>query len=546
VPGKSFSNQFEALFNNASVGIILVNSSGEIITANGFALNMFGYREKELISQKLDILIPQEYLKKHRHHHQDYFMHPESRSMGNELEIYALHKKGGKIPVEISLGHYAIRKENYAIAVIKDISEKKEREEELKELAIELEEKIEARTLELKATVRQLKENISYIRKKDEALQKVNHFLENLLWYAGTIIIATDPNGIITVFNPTAEKLLGYSAAEVIGKKEISIFHLPDETKERAKILSRELNKSVKPGFDTYVAKARFNIAEEAEWTLVRKDKTTFPASVTVSALHDEEDKITGYLGVAADISERKKTMENLEQALEKEKQLGELKSRFVSVASHEFRTPLSTILSSVYLLSKYTTTEEQPKREKHIERIDSSIKLLNEILNDFLSIGKIEEGRVQVRKTKFDVVKEISLATDEMRNLLKTGQEFIHNHSGTGMISLDPVLFRHIVTNLLSNAIKFSPEESLITIKTTTRNKSLTLSVKDTGIGIPEEDQKHLFERFFRAANAENIKGTGLGLHIVAKYTELMNGTIICKSRLQQGTEFIITFNAV
>lgn len=240
-------------------------------------------------------------------------------------------------------------------------------------------------------------------------------------------------------------------------------------------------------------------------------------------------------------IEETEEKDKELMEALSREKELGELKSRFVSVASHEFRTPLSTVLSSIYLLQKYTTSEEQPKREKHIQRIISSVNLLTDILNDFLSVGKIEEGKIQARFSTFEINRNIAETIAEMQTISKPGQQIRYMHTGESTVELDPGLFKHITLNLLSNAIKFSPENSDIYISTEVNDAEIVVKVKDSGIGISKADQEHLFERFFRANNAINIQGTGLGLHIVSKYAELMNGTITCKSDLDQGTEFTV-----
>jgi PAS domain S-box-containing protein len=243
-------------------------------------------------------------------------------------------------------------------------------------------------------------------------------------------------------------------------------------------------------------------------------------------------------------IKENQQKDRELREALDREKELGELKSRFVSVASHEFRTPLSTVLSSTYLLQKYQTTEDQPKREKHIQRIISSVNLLTDILNDFLNVGRIEEGKIQVRFSLTNVQKVINDTISELVTIRKSSQTVTYTHDGNTEMELDPSMFKHIIINLLSNAIKFSPENSEIKIHTSITAAGLELRIKDQGIGIPAEDQEHLFERFFRATNAMNIQGTGLGLHIVAKYAELMNGKIVCKSEPGEGTEFVITFN--
>ena len=243
-------------------------------------------------------------------------------------------------------------------------------------------------------------------------------------------------------------------------------------------------------------------------------------------------------------LTELEISKEELLKALSKEKELGDLKSRFVSMASHEFRTPLSTILSSASLVSKYIKEEEQDKRDKHINRIKSAVNNLTDILNDFLSFGKIEDGKVMAHFTLFNIKELITTVCNEMAGIVKTGQQIIYHHQGGQMVQLDPSLLRNVMINLLSNAIKFSPLDGKIEVKSELNDTHILLTVKDNGIGISEEDKNHLFERFFRGANVTNIQGTGLGLHIVEKYVELMNGNIDFESKLEKGTSFTITFD--
>jgi signal transduction histidine kinase len=235
---------------------------------------------------------------------------------------------------------------------------------------------------------------------------------------------------------------------------------------------------------------------------------------------------------------------DELEKALSKEKELSDLKTRFVSMASHEFRTPLSTILSSASLVGKYTLTEEQNKRDKHIQRIRSAVSNLTDILNEFLSIGKLEEGRIQVNPSEFNLRQHTELVCNEMQSILKPGQHIRVGHRGPETVTLDLSLFRNIIINLVSNAIKFSPEGAAIDVETEVDGGRSSIRVRDHGIGISEDDRKHLFERFFRGKNATNIQGTGLGLHIVSKYAELMHGSIGVESELEQGTTFTVQFN--
>ena len=243
-------------------------------------------------------------------------------------------------------------------------------------------------------------------------------------------------------------------------------------------------------------------------------------------------------------LQQLQESKDELSKALSKEKELSDLKSRFVSMASHEFRTPLSTILSSASLVAKYTQTDEQAKRDKHIMRIKSSVSNLTDLLNEFLSIGKIEDGKVMAHMVVFNMKELLQSICNELQAIAKPRQKIVLTHTGDALVTLDPSLLRNVLINLLSNAIKFSPEGGLISVASTTKENSISLCVKDSGMGISVDDQEHLFERFFRGKNATNIQGTGLGLHIVSKYIELMNGQINFESELEKGTEFIITFN--
>jgi signal transduction histidine kinase len=303
----------------------------------------------------------------------------------------------------------------------------------------------------------------------------------------------------------------------------------------------------------------------------LRKDGSEFPVEISLGHFETAESKyVIAFISditkrqeseeeirklntsleekVASRTNELQKTLielqaskDSLTKSLEKEKEVNDLKSRFVSMASHEFRTPLSTILSSVSLLAKYETTEEQPKRDKHIDRIKSSVKTLTDILNEFLSLGKIEEGKVEINFESFDLTLFIQGVINEMNVLLKNGQELIHENHGITDCYSDASLLKNVLINLVSNAIKFSPENNEIKIATSLQDGHIQIKVIDHGMGIPENDQVHLFERFFRATNATNIQGTGLGLHIVGRYVELLKGKISYQSQLEAGSIFCI-----
>lgn len=232
-----------------------------------------------------------------------------------------------------------------------------------------------------------------------------------------------------------------------------------------------------------------------------------------------------------------------LEKSLLLERELGELKSRFVSMASHEFRTPLSTVLSSVSLIGRYTESDQQANREKHINRVKSTVAHLTAILNDFLSMNKLEEGRIQTFFEDFDPIELFHEVIEEMKTILKPNQQLINLHSTNGMlVRSDRKIIKNTLINLISNAIKYSKEDGKINCNINVNEKVLDFSVSDEGIGIPDEDQKHLFDRFFRASNVTNIEGTGLGLNIVKKYLEMLDGDISFVSKLYIGTTFNVS----
>ena len=206
-------------------------------------------------------------------------------------------------------------------------------------------------------------------------------------------------------------------------------------------------------------------------------------------------------------------------------------------MASHEFRTPLSTVLSSAALISRYTKEDEQDKRDKHIKRIKDSVKHLNELLEDFLSLGKLDEGRIKAETCTFNVKEFLEEVIDEMKSMLKERQSINQHYAGANEFVTDKRLLKNILINLLGNAIKFSAESAVITLEVREENAHLMLSVKDEGMGISEEDQQHLFSSFFRGKNALNIEGTGLGLHIVRRYVDLLKGSIQLESKLNSGT---------
>lgn len=386
------------------------------------------------------------------------------------------------------------------------------------------------------------------------------HF-EAIFHEAAIGILVTNAEFNMILSNEFAHNLFGYSESELLGQN-ISIL-IPNHLKGRHeghlhKLNHQPISRPMGAGLDL---KAK------------RKDESLFPIEISLS--HFKENDQMYYIAFVSDVTlKRKVEMElilknqeinqlnesleeevkartqalqntlaqleiqthELENALQKEIELGDLKTRFVSMASHEFRTPLTSILSSAALIEKYTAEDQQPKREQHIQRIKSSVSHLTEILEEFLSVGKLEAGKVEVRPEDFSISEFFEDLVSALAGMKKPGQDIeLLISDPSSRFSTDTSMLRKILLNGLSNAIKFSQKNVFLRVKML--ENSMEIIIQDQGIGISEQDQKHLFERFFRGGNANIIPGTGLGLHIMDRYVRLIQGQLTLTSELDQGT---------
>jgi len=395
-------------------------------------------------------------------------------------------------------------------------------------------------------------------------------------------IFLIDTEGTVLMANLAAQRLFGYERDEIIGKNISLLMPSPH----------RELHDTYVHNYLNTGIKRIIGIGREIEG--VHKNGTLFPARLAVSEIIlNHEHYFTGIIHDLSDIKIAENKLirlnqeleeiviertvelqdavnrlldtnkllngaidkhkaseaalmliqEELKKSLEKEKELGILKSRFMSMASHEFKTPLSSILSSAGLVSRYDGPDQASDRSRHIEKIKSSVNHLNNILTDFLSVNRLEEGIFEPLVSQFTLDALLKDLKSDMEGLLKKGQKLIFQVTDPEIeLSSDKNILRNILYNLLSNAIKYSDETKSITCRVIPVGNNVSIEIIDEGMGIPLEDQKYIGSRFFRASNAINIQGTGLGLNIVDSYLHLLNGSLSFTSHPGLGTTFTIT----
>lgn len=492
---------FKLVFTSIEEGLIITNSDGEIVFLNMRTQELFGYSEAELIGQKVEFLIPRKYHGNHKAHRDGYVANPSRKSMGMGRHLEALCKDGSTFYTEISLNHIDINEQTFVVALVTDISKRVAAEKRIKQLNAELEEKVDKRTKELE---------------------------ESQVLYSA--VAQNFPNGTINVF----DKHLNYIFAE--GKE---LFNLGITSKKLigTSYLDR-LSPSVRPTIETALLQV-FN-GKKKDFEVEYRGQSY---NINAVPLFNDNKEIDKILVVEKNITQQKLVKQQLEDALKKEKELSEMKSRFVSMASHEFRTPLSTILSSNSLIEKYIERGTIEKTEKHLKRVKNSVNGLTDILNDFLSTDKLENNLVSAKLETFNYGSFIDEIKEDLESMCSEGQEIISELQFTrdSEICSDRNILRNILYNLLTNAIKYSRVQDNVFLKSVISESFLEVKIIDTGIGIPKKDQEKLFTRFYRAENATNIKGTGLGLVIVKSYLNLLEGEISYESIENEGSTFTI-----
>ncbi|MEH6748008.1 MAG: PAS domain-containing sensor histidine kinase [Maribacter arcticus] len=353
----------------------------------------------------------------------------------------------------------------------------------------------------------------------------------------GIILVNTKQEIVAT--NSSAEEMFGYDKDELIGNSLDCI-------------IPKRYHHKHSEHFSSFMEKSeKRKMGNGRDLSGLRKNGEEFPVEAGLNPFVLYGNSYV--MALVTDITDRKNYTQNLEQivqkrtkqltdALEKEKELNELKTRFLSLVSHEFKTPLSSILTSSTLLSKYTETDQQENRDKHINTIKTKVRQLNTILNDFLSVERLELGKVNYSIEEFPLSRLVNEVVYDANMLLKTGQDIIYpDNIDEVLITFDEKALALALSNVLHNAVKYSSEDSIIKILFKVEKEFLILEVIDEGIGIPKEQQKHIFDRYFRAENALLIQGTGIGLNIVKQHLENLGAILTFISEENIGSTFII-----
>lgn len=374
-------------------------------------------------------------------------------------------------------------------------------------------------------------------KQAEKALSQDRELLSTLIKNVPVGIISTDALGKILFVNPAYEKICGYSSEELVGQNPpYPYWDLADlETIYREFRLAMSGEK------------------QHIELWFTRKNGERFLARLQPITIFDDQGNMLRHLATMEDITQSKRIEEELSKALETERELNQLKSRFITMVSHEYRTPLTTILSSAELLERYTHKFAEETKLKHYQSIQTSAQALAQLVNDVLTLNKIEAGKqefnpspINLEQFCHELMEDLQLTLGSQHNLVFTSQAYnkltAQQTDSRDSSYIDERLLRYIISNLLSNAIKYSPKDSTIQFNLTYEQNNAILQIQDEGIGIPLEDQAHLFESFHRGSNVGTISGTGLGLTIVQRCVELHRGQMAVESEVGVGTRFTVT----
>jgi len=460
-------------------------------------------------------------------------VHPVNLALQGKLKgtsTYEFNQGSQLLILEISWASLKLQEQGTsAVLVIRDITARQHFEEEFRLHREHLEQLVEERTTFLSEVNKQLQQEIIQRRQAENNLQESEQRFRQLAENIHEVFWLSDPQkSEILYISPAYEDIWGRSCQSLYEKPQsfVDAIHVEDQ-------------QQVINGCE----KQKLGDRTEVIYRIIKPDNSIRWIRDRSFPILDKLGQVYRIAGIAEDITEAKRVEEEIYNTLQREKELNELKSNFISMTSHEFRTPLSTVLLSAEMLEHYTDKLSQDKKQKLFQQIGTGIGRMVQLLDDVLSINKADAGKVEFNPASLNLEDFCQELLAEMQ--LTTGNKHTIVFAMSGDCSkamMDEALLRHILSNLFSNAIKYSPQGGKINFQLSCQNLEATFLIQDFGIGIPVEDQKRLFESFHRAKNVGNIQGTGLGLSIVKRLVDLHQGTITVESEVGVGTKFIVT----
>jgi PAS domain S-box-containing protein len=521
---KESEEKFRTL-SEKSPNVILIVRQGRILYMNEKCVEVFGYDKEYFTSPTFEwrnILTLESYEKLILKFGKDVTQfHPYPG------EFTVISKDGKEVEVIVSTTPINYFGETVTMAILTDITERRNTEKQLQEYRDHLENLVAERTQKLDSVNRLLTDEIKKLKIAEDNIQNQLSFLNILLDTIPNPIYIRDSDRVYTGCNKAFEEFHGLKREEIIGKKTYDL--IPPEVARVADEWDDKILNNPEPL--SYEVTARSHKGKAHEVIIYK------------GMFNKADGTLGGIVGVILDITEIKQLQKEILNALDKEKDLNELKSRFISVASHEFRTPLTSILAAADLLELYGRDWPNEKYYEYLRNIQNAVIYMNELINDVLTVNKSESDKIKFNPSNIDLYKLFVGILDTTKLSAPGNIGFIFNYKlKQKLFILDGKLITQILINLLSNAIKYSPRGGNIVFTVTKVKKILQLSVCDEGIGIPEEDQNLLFEPFHRGQNVGAISGTGLGLSIVKKSVEIHQGVLEVRSAINKGTEVIIT----
>ena len=511
--------RIQTILNTVADGIITLHARDGIIeTVNPTAQQMFGYNASELTGLNFSKLIPELDQEQRNGSLKHYSVSEEAQAIGTKREVIGWRKDNSSFPLEIAVSEMWLGGKRYFTCILRDISARKQAE---------------------------------------EALLKAGALQSAIFNSANFSSIATDAKGVIQIFNVGAERMLGYTAAEVMNKITPAEISDPEEMIARAKTLSVELDTTITPGFEALAFKASRGIEDIYELTYIRKDGSRFPAVVSITALRDAQNAIIGYLLIGTDNTARKQIeaeRTRLDQALQDKnteleratfvaEKANLAKSDFLSSMSHELRTPLGAILGFAQLVESGTPAPTASQK-KSIDQILKAGWYLLELINEVLDLALIESGKLTLSLVPVlvdDVMRECEAMIEPQAQKRGIVVTFVHSDI-SNYVKADRTRLKQVLINLLSNAIKYNNKNGTVVVEyKLTSWDSIRISVHDTGAGLTKEQIAQLFQPFNRLGQNTKEEGTGIGLVVCKRLIDLMKGKIGVESTVGKGSVFWI-----